>query len=167
VPKDHPLVKIKEFIKLDFLEPLVRDGYNNENNLGRDPVDPRTLFLICLLEFIENLSDGQAVAKVFESPVHRWFVGLSAEDKVPDDTTISFFRVNRMGEEKFQAAFQQIVKQLQAAGLIDGQIQSQDATDVRGDIAILNVFQLLNKCRENLLRATGRLDGALYKQWEK
>lgn len=167
VPKDHPLVKIKEFIRLDFMEELVKDSYNNDHYAGRDPIDPRTLFLICLLEFIEGLSDGQAVAKVFEVPVYRWFVGLSTEDKVPDDSTLSFFRTQRMGEEKFKQAFQQIVKQLHEAGLIDGQIQSQDATDMRADIAILNVFQLLNKCRENLLRATRRLDGALYKKWEK
>ena len=105
VPKDHPLVKIREFIKLDFLEELVKDSYSNENPAGRDPIDPRTLFLICLLEFIEGLSDIQAVAKVFEVPVYRWFVGLSTEDKVPDDTTISFFRVQRMGEENLKRPF--------------------------------------------------------------
>ena len=162
VPKEHPLVKIREFIKLDFLEELVKDSYNNENPAGRDPIDPRTLFLICLLEFIDGLSDGQAVAKVFEVPVYRWFVGLSTEDKVPDDTTISFFRTQRMGEEKFKAAFQQIIKHLQGAGLIDGQIQSQDATDMRADIALMNVFQLINKGRLNLLKAIQKVNQKKY-----
>jgi transposase len=110
-------------------------------------------FLICLLEFIEGLSDIQVIKKLQRVPLYRWFVGLSTEDKVPDDTTISFFRVKRMGEEKFKQAFQQIVKQLQEAGLIDGQIQSQDATDIRADIALINVFQLINKGRLNLLHA--------------
>lgn len=164
IPQDHPLVKIREFIKLDFLEELVRDSYSNENPAGRDPIDPRTLFLICLLEFIEGLSDGQAVAKVYETPVHRWFVGLSTDDKVPDDTTISFFRVQRMGEEKFKAAFQQIIKQLHGAGLIDGQIQSQDATDMRADIALMNVFQLINKGRLNLLRAIRKINQKKYEK---
>lgn len=164
VPKDHPLVKIKEFIKLDFMGDLVKDSYSNEHYAGRDPIDPRTLFLICLLEFIEGLSDGQAVAKVFEAPVYRWFVGLSTEDKVPDDTTISFFRTQRMGEEKFKQAFQQVIKQLQEAGLIDGQIQSQDATDVRADIALINVFQLINKGRLNLLRAIRKVNQKKYEK---
>ena len=162
VPKDHPLVKIRGFIKLDFLEDLVKDSYCNENPAGRDPIDPRTLFLICLLEFIEGLSDGQAVAKVYEVPVYRWFVGLSTEDKVPDDTTISFFRVQRMGEDKFKSTFQQIVKQLHEAGLIDGQIQSQDATDIRADIALINVFQLINKGRLNLLNAIRKVNQKKY-----
>ena len=164
VPKNHPLMKIREFINLDFLAELVKDGYSNKNPAGRDPIDPRTLFLICLLEFIEGLSDIQVVAKVFEVPVYRWFVGLSTEDKVPDDTTISFFRVQRMGEEKFKAAFQQIIKQLQEAGLIDGQIQSQDATDVRANIALINVFQLINKGRLNLLKAVRKVSQKKYEK---
>lgn len=164
VPKDHPLVKIKQFLDLDFIEPMLKDSYNNDNNLGRDPIDPRTLFLICLLEFIQGLSDIQVVAKIFEIPVCRWFVGLSTEDKVPDDSTISFFRTQRMGEEKFKQAFQQIVKQLQEAGLIDGQIQSQDATDIRADIALLNVFQLINKGRLNLLKAIKKVQPKKYEK---
>lgn len=167
VPKDDPLVKIRNFLNLDFIGPLVKENYSNDHYAGRDPIDPRTLFLICLLEFIEGLSDLQVVKKLHRMPLYRWFVGLSTEDKIPDDTTISFFRAQRMGEEKFKQSFQQIIKQLHEVGLIDGQIQSQDATDMRGDIAILNVFQLLNKCRENLLGAVKRLDGKLYKKWEK
>ena len=164
VPKDDPLVKIKEFIKLDFLEDLVKDSYSNDHYAGRDPIDPRILFLICLLEFIEGLSDLQVVKKIYRVPIYRWFVGLSIEDKVPDDTTISFFRIKRMGEEKFKQAFQQIVKQLQEEGLIDGQIQSQDATDIRADIALINVFQLINKGRLNLLKAIKKVQPKKYEK---
>ncbi len=162
VPKDDPLVKIKEFIKLDFLEELVKDSYSNSHYAGRDPIDPRILFLICLLEFIEGLSDLQVVKKIYRVPLYRWFVGLSIEDNIPDDTTISFFRVQRMGEEKFKQAFQETVKQLQEAGLIDGQIQSQDATDIRADIALINVFQLINKGRLNLLNAIRKVNQKKY-----
>ncbi|MFA6548857.1 MAG: transposase [Candidatus Margulisiibacteriota bacterium] len=162
IPPDHKLVKIKEFLNLDFLEPLVKDAYNNENNLGRTPIDPKVLFMSCLLESLEKLSDVEVARKIFEIPGYRYFVGLSLEDKAPDDTTISFFRLNRMGEEKFKAAFQRIIKQLQEAGLIDGQIQSQDATDVRADIALINVFQLINKGRLNLLKAIQKVNQKKY-----
>ena len=69
-----------------------------------------------------------------------------------------------MGEEKFNSAFQQIVRQLQEAGLIDGQIQSQDATDMRADIALMNVFQLINKGRLNLLRAIRKVNQRKYEK---
>lgn len=167
IPKDHKLVKIKEFLNLDFLPELVKDAYNNENPAGRDPIDPRVLFMACLLEFLENLSDVKMSEKLFEVPLYRYFVGLGPDDKVPDDTTISLFRVKRMGEARFKEAFDQIIKQLKDAGLIDGKIQSQDATDIRANIAILNPIQLLNVCRKKLLHAIKLADIKLYEKWTK
>lgn len=167
IPKDHPLIKIKKFVNLDFLLPLVKDSYKNDTSVGRDPIDPRVLFMSLLLAYIENLSDIETARQLKIVPLYRYFVGLTAEDKIPDDTTLGFFRNNRMGEEKFKMAFEQIVKQLFAAGLIDGKIQSQDATSIRGNIAILDSFQLLNKCRENVLREVKKLDAKLYEEWKK
>ena len=167
IPPNHKLVKIKEFLNLDFLEPLVKDAYNNENNLGRTPIDPKVLFMACLLEHLENLSDVEVSKKIFEVPLYRYFVGLGLEDKAPDDTTISFFRINRMGEERFKVAFEQIIVQLHEAGLISGKIQTQDATDIRGNIAILNPIQLLNVCRLKLLNAVRIADRILYDKWSK
>lgn len=166
IPKDHKLVKIKDFLNLGFIPALVEDTYNNENPAGRNPIDPKILFMACLLEFIENLSDVEASKKIFEVPLYRYFVGLGLDDSIPDDSTLSFFRTQRMGELKFKEAFNQIVKQLFDAGLIDGKIQSQDATDIRGNIEILDSFGLLNKCRANILLAVKRLDGNLYKKWK-
>ncbi|MBI5700269.1 hypothetical protein HZC34_00270 [Candidatus Saganbacteria bacterium] len=53
IPKDHKLVKIKDFLNLDFIPALVKDAYNNENPAGRNPIDPKIIFMACLLEFIE------------------------------------------------------------------------------------------------------------------
>lgn len=153
IPVGHKYVKIRELINVDFIPALVKDSYKNKNPEGNDPIDPRILFLICVVEFMENLSDVQVVRKIAETPVLKWFVGLAPADKVPDDTTISKFRTQRMGEEKFKEAFYKITGQIKDMGLIDGQVQGQDATAVWADIAIYNVFQLLNKCRTNLLRA--------------
>src|SRR3989338_595235 len=164
IPEDDPLVKIKQFLNLDFMEPLVRDSYQNGHFAGRDPIDPRTLFLACLLEFIKGYSDVEVAKQIQRMPLYRWFVGLSFEDSAPDDSTISFFRTKRMGEEKFKLAFHQIVRQLQEAGLIYGQIQSQDATDMRADIALINVFQLINKGRLNLLRAIRKVNQRKYEK---
>ncbi|MFH1347744.1 MAG: transposase [Candidatus Margulisiibacteriota bacterium] len=167
IPPDHRLVKIKEFLNLDFLAPLVKDAYNNESNLGRTPIDPKVLFMACLLEHLENLSDVEVSKKIFEVPLYRYFVGLGLENSAPDDTTISFFRLNRMGEERFKTAFNQVIAQLHGADLIGGKIQTQDATDIRGNIAILNPIQLLNVCRQKLLNAIRLADIKLYEKWSK
>lgn len=156
IPQDHKYVKIKGLINVDFIPALVKDTYKNENPQGNNPVDPRTLFLICIAEYLENLSDVKVVEKIAETPVLKWFVGLAPSDKVPDDSTVCKFRTQRMGEEKFKEAFYNIVNQIKDAGLIDGQVQSQDATHVWADIALFSPLRLLNKCRTNLLRAIKR-----------
>ena len=156
IPKEHRYVKIKELINVDFIPALVKDTYKNENPQGNNAIDPKTLFLICIAEFLENLSDVKIVERIAEMPVLKWFVGLSPSDKVPDDSTVCRFRTQRMGDERFKEAFYKIVSQIKDMGLIDGQIQSQDATHIWADIALFGVFQLLNKCRTNLLRAIRR-----------
>jgi IS5 family transposase len=153
IPKEDPLIKMKNFLDLDFLPLLLKESYNNNHYAGRDPIDPRILFMILLLEFLRGFSDMEVVKQLKMVPLYRSFVGLSVEDKIPDDTTISYFRTKRLGEEKAKAALDQVVKQLFDAGLIDGKIQTQDATDMRGDVALLTVFQLISKCRKNLLSA--------------
>lgn len=153
IPQDHKYVKIKGLINVDFIPALVKDSYKNNNPQGNNPIDPRVLFLTCLVEYIENLSDVKVVEKIAEVPVLKWFVGLAPSDKVPDDTTVSMFRTKRMGDIGFKEAFYKIVNQIKDMGLIDGQIQSQDATHMWADITIYGVFQLLNKCRNNLLKA--------------
>jgi hypothetical protein len=153
IPKDHKYVKIKGLIDVNFIPELVKDSYKNEHPQGNDPIDPRILFLMCIVEYLENLSDVQVAQKLAEVPVLKWFVGLAPSDKVPDDTTLCKFRTQRMGEENFKEAFYKIVNQIKEMGLIDGQVQSQDATAIWADIALFNVFQLLNKCRQNLLQA--------------
>ena len=168
IPKDHKYVKIKGLINVDFIPDLVKDSYKNENPQGNDPIDPRILFLICIVEYLENLSDVQVVQKIAEIPVLKWFVGLAPSDKAPDDTTLCKFRTQRMGEQNFKEAFYRIVNQIKEMGLIDGQVQSQDATAVWADIALFNVFQLLNKCRENLLKAILKASGqAKYEKLSK
>ncbi|MEK7377100.1 MAG: transposase, partial [Candidatus Margulisiibacteriota bacterium] len=93
ISKDNKYVKIKSLINVDFIPELVRDSYKNENNRGNPSFDPRTLFLICIVEYLENLSDVKIVEKIAETPVLKWFGGLSPSDKTPDDSTVSLFRV--------------------------------------------------------------------------
>lgn len=167
IPKEDPLLKIKAFLNLDFLPLLLKNSYNNENPAGRDPIDPRILFMILLLEFLEGYSDLEVVKQLVRVPLYRKFVGLSVEDKIPDDTTISYFRTQRLGEEKAKAALDQTVKQLFNAGLIDGKIQTQDATDMRGDVALLTVFRLISQCRKNLLSAVENVSANKAKNLKK
>jgi hypothetical protein len=55
-------------------------------------------------------SDGDSDRHVVENArvnlAYKYFLGLAVDDEVPDDTTMSYFRAHRLGEEKFKAVFQ-------------------------------------------------------------
>ena len=53
------------------MNPGYRATFFDDHYAGRDPSDLRTLFLICLLEFIEGLSDLQVVKKLYCLPAGR------------------------------------------------------------------------------------------------
>jgi transposase len=42
---------------------------------------------------------------------YKYFLGLAVDAEVPDYTTISYFRTQRLGEDKFQAVLEQIIRQ--------------------------------------------------------
>ena len=48
---------------------------------------------------------------------YKYFLGLAVDDEVPDYTTISYFRVQRLGGEKFRSVLEQVVGQCISKGL--------------------------------------------------
>ncbi|WHH60630.1 transposase [Petroclostridium sp. X23] len=102
IPKDHLLIKIDSIIDFSFVYDLVKDRYSD---IGRESKDPVMMLKICLLEYLYTLSDPEVVARVRTDVAFRWFLGLNIEDDVPDDTTISHFRINRLGDEYFDNFF--------------------------------------------------------------
>ena len=107
IPEDHLLVLINSIIDFSFVYDIVKEKYSD---IGRKSEDPVMMLKICLLEFLYTLSDKKVVKRIQTDIAFRWFLGLSLDDEVPDDTTISHFRTNRMGEESFDEFFNEIVR---------------------------------------------------------
>jgi len=67
------------------------------------------MFKILILEYLYRLSDLKAVERIATDVAFRWFLGLKLDDSVPDDTTISFFRINHVNEQQFEQFYNRIV----------------------------------------------------------
>jgi transposase len=93
VPKDHLLVLINSIIDFLFIYEIVKDKYSE---IGRKSEDPVMMLKICLLQFLYSLSDSKVIKRIQTDIAFRWFLGLSLDDEVPDDTTVSHFRTNRI-----------------------------------------------------------------------
>jgi len=131
IPKDHLLVKIASIIDFSFVYDMVIDKYSE---VGRKSEDPVMMLKICLLQFLYNLSDKKVVKRIQTDVAFRWFLGLSLDDEVPDDTTISTFRTNRIGEECFDKFFNEIVQKCIEMDIVKSKRYLIDTTDVAANV---------------------------------
>jgi transposase len=161
VPQDHLLRKIAETVDFSFIREVLADRYSPHR--GRPAEDPEFMFKICLLEYLYNLSDVQVIEHIRVNLAYRWFLGLNIDEELPDDSTISYFRVNRVGLEKFQEIFQRIVDQCIDQGLISSQPKRAiiDSTHIIADVAIPTWLSLVRQAYGRVIRELVCIDSAI------
>jgi transposase len=149
IPPDHLLRKINQVVDFSFITDLVKDRYNPD--FGRPAEDPEFMLRLCLLQYLYGDSDRKVIENARVNLAYKYFLGLAVDEEVPDDTTMSFFRAKRLGEEKFKQVFQTIVQQCIYKGLVTGKHQLLDSTHVVADIAINSLTGLLKLCQNNVI----------------
>ena len=149
VPQYHLLRKINSVVDFSFVNDLVKDRYTPD--FGRPAEDPEFMLRLCLLQYLYGDSDRQVIENARVNLAYKYFLGLAVDEEVPDDTTISYFRAQRLGEEKFRQVFEQIVQQCIDKGLVNGKRQIIDSTHIIADIAINSLTGLIKLCRQNVL----------------
>ena len=154
VPVDHLLRKINQVVDFSFAGQILQDRYHP--NIGRPAQDPEFLLRLCLLQYIYGDSDRQVVENARLNLAYKYFLGLAVDAEVPDYTTVSYFRIQRLGEEKFQLVLEQIVRQCIDKGLVKGKRQIIDSTPVIANISSSSITGLVRKCRENALKTIGK-----------
>lgn len=158
ISKDHLLVKINEIIDFSFVYEIVKDYYSE---LGRQSFDPVVMFKLCLLEYLYRLSDPEVVKRTQTDMAYRWFLGLNLDDKVPDDTTISYFRSKRLGDKPFEEFFNAIVKSCIDKDLVKSKRYMIDSTDVAANVNYPSEKKLLCNAYRRLLREIGKYNESL------
>ena len=108
VPQDHLLRKINAVVDFSFIKDLVKDRYRAD--FGRPAEDPEFMLRLCLLQYIYGDSDRKVVENARVNLAYKHFLGLAVDEEPPDYSTISVFRTQRLGEEKFRQIFQNIVQ---------------------------------------------------------
>ena len=126
VPVDHLLRKINQVVDFSFVRELLKDRYTP--NFGRPAEDPEFMLRLCLLQYIYGDSDRQVVENARLNLAYKYFLGLTVDAEVPDYTSVSYFRIQRLGEEKFRSVLEQIVRQCINKGLVKRKRQIIDST---------------------------------------
>jgi transposase len=156
VPIDHVLRKINQVVDFSFADEILKDRYNQA--IGRPAEDPEFMLRLCLLQYLYGDSDRQVVENARLNLAYKYFLGLAVDAEVPDYTTVSYFRAQRLGEEKFRAILEQVVQQCIDKGLVKGKRQIIDSTPVFANISLSSLSGLVRKCRENVLKTVAKQD---------
>ena len=159
VPVDHLLRKINQVVDFSFVGQVLNDRYHPD--IGRPAEAPEFMLRLCLLQYIYGDSDRQVIENARLNLAYKYFLGLAVDAEVPDYTTVSYFRAQRLGEEKFQAVLDQIVQQCIDKGLAKGNRQIIDSTHIRANISVSSITGLVRKCRENVLKTIDKQDDGI------
>lgn len=161
IPKNHLLVKIDSIIDFSFVYEKIEDKYSD---MGRGSKDPVMMVKILLLEYLYRLSDVEVSDRINTDVAFRWFLGLGIDDTVPDDTTISYFRVKRLGEEDFDAFFNEIVKMCIEKDLVKSRRYIVDTTDVAANVNYLSEKKLIRNAFTKVIKEIEKFNESLAKQ---
>src|SRR5262245_60170756 len=150
VPADHYLRRLKTAVDFNSLRPLVAQCYSHD--MGRGAIDPIRLLKLLLLQFHYGLSDEGVIRQAQVNVAFRFFLDLPIEAALPEPSLLSQFRT-RLGAERFQQVFHEIVRQARSAGLVKDRLRLKDATHVLANIAVPTTISLIAQVREQLIGA--------------
>ena len=147
-------------VDFSFVNELVKDRYTPD--FGRPAEDPEFMLRLCLLQYLYGDSDREVIENATHANLaYKYFLGLAVDEEVPDDTTISYFRAQRLGEAKFREVFEKIVQQCKEKGLIKGKRQIIDSTHIIADMAVMSLTGLIKLCRQNVLQTIEEQDAKI------
>jgi transposase len=150
VPENHYLRRLKAVIDFTPCRALVADCYSATH--GRGALDPVLLIKLLILRFHYGLSDERVIEQAQVNLAFRFFLDLSWDDALPEPSLLSQFRT-RLGDQKIEAIFQEILRQAHAAGLVKDRLRLKDATHLIADIAVPATLGLVAEIRDRLLAA--------------
>ena len=150
IPADHYLRQVKSVIDFEPIREQVQDCYSP--NLGRGAEDPVVMMKLRFLQYHYRLSYREMIAQAQVNVAFRFFLDLSLDSKLPTYSLFWHF-TTRVGVDRFQALFDEVLAQARAQGLVKDRLRLKDATHIIANIAVPSTLGLVAHCRDQLLEA--------------
>ncbi len=114
--RNQRLDRISDLIDWDRLAGLIRKVRPGET--GRPPYEPLAMFKALLLQQWYGLSDPGLEEALLDRVSFRRFCGFALDAQTPDETTLCRFRNALQQAGLGEALFQEVLRQLEAAGYV-------------------------------------------------
>lgn len=137
IPKDHLLVRLNRVIDWAFIEEETRSFYQRR---GRKGISPVVLFKMLFLAYLFDISERRIEDECNYNMLYKYFLGLDADEKAPDHSTLSRFR-DRLGLEGFSAIFNRLVELARKKDVVSDRLRIVDSTHTLANVDILRAAQ--------------------------
>lgn len=137
VPEDHFLKKLNEVIDWHRFTNKLLKYYKGKGKVGQTPYNPTIILKMLLLSYLYNLSERQVEVLANDSLSAAYFLGLGADEKAPDHSTLTLFksRLLQNGERKaYEDLFDEMLRIAQEKGVKFGRLQIVDTVHVVADV---------------------------------
>ena len=139
VPKDHFLRKLDEVIDWSRFSKRLFKYYRGKGETGQTPYNPALMLKMLLLSYLYNISERQVEVLANDSFSVACFLGLGADEKAPDHSTLSLFKERLLeggGNRAYEGLFNEIIKIAQEKGVRFGPVQVVDSVHVIADVNV-------------------------------
>lgn len=124
-----PLDKLAKTIDFEMFREVLEEYVPSKvsGQGGRPPFDALFMFKVLVLQHYYGLSDEKAEFEILDRTSFQRFLGIEAEGRIPDRTTIWLFK-EKLGEEGAQRLFEHLGDRLSEAGVVGKKGRIVDAS---------------------------------------
>lgn len=162
-PKGNVYLRLRDVLGTIFEDALFADLFSPT---GQPALAPWRLALICVFQFLEDLSDRQAAEAVRSRIDWKYVLGLDLSDPGFDFTVLSEFRARLIAHEAGQRLFDRLIERLSQGGWIKKRgVQRSDSTHVLAAVRRLNRLELVGETLRAALNTIAELEAQWLKDW--
>ncbi len=137
VSRNHFLRKLNEVVDWGRFTRKLLGYYRGKGEIGQAPYNPTIMLKVLLLSYLWNVSERMIELLANDSLSIGLFLGLGADEKSPDHSTLTLFK-NRLnqnaGLKAYEGLFDEIIRLAQEKAVKFGQFQIVDSVHLVADV---------------------------------
>jgi len=137
VSKNHFLRKLSEVVDWDRFTMKLLSYYQGKGEIGQAPYNPTIILKMLLLSYLWNVSERMVEILANDSLSIGLFLGLGADEKAPDHSTLTLFKnrlIQNVGLKAYEELFDEIIRIAKVRGVKFGQLQVVDSVHLVADV---------------------------------
>ena len=139
VSKDHFLRKLNELVDWQRFTGKLLGYYKGKGKTGQAPYNPTIILKMLLLSYLWNVSERMVEELANDSLSIGLFLGLGADRKAPDHSTLTLFKnrlIENAGIKAYEELFDEILVIAQQKGVKFGKLQIVDSVHLIADVNV-------------------------------